>query len=430
MTQWYRTGTFSATNGSPTITGALTAWSTAARVGDIFRDVAAGDMYEVGVIGGETSITMTTNYAGTTGSGKAYEIIPVSTSRNLIANLALKLSDLTEAVKLGFRATSTSSVAIGTGSKTFQIQSGLPILAGAFMVVTSRANISNRMGGQVTSYTDTTLVLNVTATGGSGSYADWNLNISGTAGATGTTGSAGPANTLSIGTVTTLSPGASATASITGAAPTQTLNLGIPAGQDAAGLTDGDKGDVTVSGSGATWVIDNNAVTNAKLADMATATIKGRTTAGTGDPEDLTAAQALTVLGATATGTALLKAASVEAAKTGLLAPLTDLGSYTITDDNVAIIANGGATASTLYILLQSVPNGRNCIALVRTTASNNGCNLLASVIAPATSTAVLTGTTGTDGVITISGANNGNFYIENRVGFTVAFVVYRLNYS
>lgn len=43
--------------------------------------------------------------------------------------------------------------------------------------------------------------------------------------------------------------------------------------------------------------IANDTVTNAKLANMATTTIKGRTTAGTGDPEDLTASQARTVLG-------------------------------------------------------------------------------------------------------------------------------------
>lgn len=56
-------------------------------------------------------------------------------------------------------------------------------------------------------------------------------------------------------------------------------------------------GDVTTVGAAAT--IPNNTVTNAKAADMATATIKGRTTAGTGDPEDLTPTQAKGVLAIT-----------------------------------------------------------------------------------------------------------------------------------
>ena len=52
-------------------------------------------------------------------------------------------------------------------------------------------------------------------------------------------------------------------------------------------------GDVT----GATALtIANDAVTNAKAADMATARIKGRATAGTGDPEDLTGTQATELL--------------------------------------------------------------------------------------------------------------------------------------
>lgn len=50
----------------------------------------------------------------------------------------------------------------------------------------------------------------------------------------GSTGSPGPANTLTIGTVTTLPVGSSATATITGTAPSQTLNLGIPIGATGA----------------------------------------------------------------------------------------------------------------------------------------------------------------------------------------------------
>lgn len=64
----------------------------------------------------------------------------------------------------------------------------------------------------------------------------------------------------------------------------------------AASIPDGDKGDLTVSGSGSTWTIDNGVVSNAKMASVATATIKGRASAGSGAPEDLTPAQVKTLL--------------------------------------------------------------------------------------------------------------------------------------
>lgn len=56
-------------------------------------------------------------------------------------------------------------------------------------------------------------------------------------------------------------------------------------------------GDVTSSGNAAT--IAANAVTNAKAAQMATATFKGRTSSGTGNAEDLTVAQAQAMLSGT-----------------------------------------------------------------------------------------------------------------------------------
>ena len=79
--------------------------------------------------------------------------------------------------------------------------------------------------------------------------------------------------------------------------------LTINADSTLSGTNTGDQtitltGDVTGSGTGSfAATIANDAVTNAKLADVATATFKGRTTAGTGDPEDLTVAQALALLG-------------------------------------------------------------------------------------------------------------------------------------
>lgn len=67
-----------------------------------------------------------------------------------------------------------------------------------------------------------------------------------------------------------------------------------------SGISDGDKGDITVSSSGAAWTIDNDVVTNAKSANMAQSTIKGRAaSAGTGDPTDLSVAQVVAIIGDT-----------------------------------------------------------------------------------------------------------------------------------
>jgi hypothetical protein len=67
----------------------------------------------------------------------------------------------------------------------------------------------------------------------------------------------------------------------------------------AVSVPDGDKGDITVSGSGSVFTIDNGVVLNQKLAQVPTSTIKGRMSVGVGDPEDLTPAQTKTLLAIT-----------------------------------------------------------------------------------------------------------------------------------
>lgn len=126
--------------------------------------------------------------------------------------------------------------------------------------------------------------------------------------------SGGGAGTIANGAVTLAKQANMATASLvyrktagSGAPEVQTLatlktDLGL------SGTNSGDQtitltGDVTGSGTGSfAATVANNAVTNAKAADMATGTIKGRATAGTGDPEDLTGAQATALLDAFTSG--------------------------------------------------------------------------------------------------------------------------------
>ena len=68
-----------------------------------------------------------------------------------------------------------------------------------------------------------------------------------------------------------------------------------------AGLTDGDYGDITVSGVGTVMTIDPGVVTLAKMADVATSTVFYRKTAATGVPEVQTLATLKTDLGLTGT---------------------------------------------------------------------------------------------------------------------------------
>jgi uncharacterized membrane protein YgcG len=80
--------------------------------------------------------------------------------------------------------TSTSSVLIATGAKSFTASTGKQWVAGQFLILASAANNLNYMHGTVTSYNSTTgaLVMNITDVGGSGTLADWVISVAGTQG--------------------------------------------------------------------------------------------------------------------------------------------------------------------------------------------------------------------------------------------------------
>lgn len=74
-------------------------------------------------------------------------------------------------------ATSTTSLTVGTGSKSLTIGADKGFIPGMEIVVAYTTTPTNRMTGTVTSYNATTgaLVVNVTSVQGSGTYAAWSI---------------------------------------------------------------------------------------------------------------------------------------------------------------------------------------------------------------------------------------------------------------
>lgn len=78
----------------------------------------------------------------------------------------------------GTNGTSATSVSIGMGTKVFSTQAGKAWSKGQGLTVASFANPQNQMRGIITSYSGTSLTMEVNAIGGSGSFSDWVIAMS------------------------------------------------------------------------------------------------------------------------------------------------------------------------------------------------------------------------------------------------------------
>lgn len=153
-----------------TATGSAKDWAVKT-VGEVVTGQGYSAFYYAGLASGSAT---TANTAAGSATTKANEAAASATSA---ANYAAALT-----------ATSTTSTLIGTGAKTFTTQANKQFQAGQTLKIVSQANSANFMIGTVTSYSTTSLVMGINSIGGSGTFSDWNISITGERGTAGLTG--------------------------------------------------------------------------------------------------------------------------------------------------------------------------------------------------------------------------------------------------
>ncbi len=133
--------------------------------------------------------TAATNAASsaTTAAAQASNAATSETNASTSAAAAAASAVAAAAVNTG---TSSTSQAVASGSKTFTTQSGKQWSVNQWLVIVSAGTPTAYMIGQVSSYSGTTLTLNVTTIGGSGTYTDWNIGVTGVPGVAGASGGA------------------------------------------------------------------------------------------------------------------------------------------------------------------------------------------------------------------------------------------------
>ena len=124
---------------------------------------------------------------GLDGGGHVTRFVPalaqvVAVADNTVAKATEAAASAASALNApGTNATSTTSLTIGTGTKTLTIQTGKAYVAGQTLVIASTASPSNQMTGIVDSYTSGSgslvVVVPSGATSGSGTFSAWTVSM-------------------------------------------------------------------------------------------------------------------------------------------------------------------------------------------------------------------------------------------------------------
>lgn len=153
---------------------------------------------------------------------------------------------------------------------------------------------------------------------------------------------------------------------------TYTYTSGAWTASSGGGVSDGDKGDITVSSSGSVWTVDNQAITYAKIQNIsAQYRVLGRNSASAGSAEEVTLSQLLDWVGSAANGDILIRSSGVwnrlGIGSTGnVLTVAAGLPSW-------AAPSGGALTNFTEALSTASPNNSTNVASLTLTTGTTNG---------------------------------------------------------
>ena len=153
---WYKSGTCSVTSGSPTVTGAGTAWVDNVRIGSDGFVGPDGLLYEISKVVSATEIILAVAYKGTTAASGRYAVAPIQGYTKELADKAAALIDQfsdSEATAASSASAAASSASAASDSATAAASSASAASASETNAKNSETNAASSAAAAATSET-------------------------------------------------------------------------------------------------------------------------------------------------------------------------------------------------------------------------------------------------------------------------------------